>query len=124
MKWLKRNWLPVSVLALLVLIGVTFPSSHVFFPVALFMWVEYAAFLLVMFGGLYSCTLTGDDRLRVRYLMGRVLGLMEIIPLTWYQRLIIAFVMLFAGWKLIGMLYVSSLALGLVIKDELEAFKK
>lgn len=63
MKWLKSYWLPLSVLALLVMVDVNFPASHALFPLALVMWFEYAAFSLVCFAGLYSCTLTGSDRL-------------------------------------------------------------
>lgn len=77
MKWLKSYWLPLSVLALLVMVDVNFPASHALFPLALVMWFEYAAFSLVCFAGLYSCTLTGSDRLRVRQLLSRVLGLMD-----------------------------------------------
>ncbi|EPW4676227.1 DNZ54_00345 family protein, partial [Salmonella enterica subsp. enterica serovar Muenster] len=110
MKWLKSYWLPLSVLALLVMVDVNFPASHALFPLALVMWFEYAAFSLVCFAGLYSCTLTGSDRLRVRQLLSRVLGLMDKVPLTWYQRLALAFVMLLAGWKLTGMVCVFTVA--------------
>ncbi|WP_411027773.1 DNZ54_00345 family protein, partial [Salmonella sp. s55431] len=54
MKWLKSYWLPLSVLALLVMVDVNFPASHALFPLALVMWFEYAAFSLVCFAGLYS----------------------------------------------------------------------
>lgn len=124
MKWLKSYWPLLSVLALLVMVDVNFPASHALFPLALIMWFEYAAFSLVCFAGLYSCTLTGSDRLRVRRLLGRTWGLMDKAPLTWYQRLVIAFVMLFAGWKLTGLVYVSTVAIGLAIKDELKALRE
>ncbi|MBF1995796.1 hypothetical protein HW114_10005 [Serratia symbiotica] len=124
MKWLKSYWLPLSVLAFLVMVDVNFPASHALFPLALIMWFEYAAFSLVCFAGLYSCTLTGSDRLRVRRLLGRAWGLMDKAPLTWYQRLVIAFVMLFTGWKLTGLVYVSTVAIGLAIKDELKALRE
>lgn len=71
MKWLKSYWLPLSVLALLVMVDVNFPTSHALFPLALIMWFEYAAFSLVCFAGLYSCTLTGSE---VRYAERRLLG--------------------------------------------------
>lgn len=32
MKWLKSYWLPLSVLALLVMVDVNFPASHALFP--------------------------------------------------------------------------------------------
>ncbi|NIB50681.1 DNZ54_00345 family protein [Enterobacter sp. 725m/11] len=123
MKWLKSYWLPVSILALLVMVDVIFPASYAAFPLALIIWFEYAAFSLVCFVGLYSCTLTGSDRLQVRHLLGRVLALLDRIPLTWYQRLVIAFVMLLAGWKLTGMFYVFTVCLILIIKDELKALR-
>lgn len=124
MKWLKIYWLPLSILALLVLVDVIFPASHALFPLALIIWFEYAAFSLVCFAGLYSCTLTGSDRLRVRHLMCRVLGLMDKIPLAWYQRLVIAFVMLLAGWKLTGLVFVFTVAVSLVIQDELKVLRE
>lgn len=49
MKWLKSYWLPLSVLALLVMVDVTFPASHALFPLALIMWFEFASFSLVCF---------------------------------------------------------------------------
>ncbi|MCA7807601.1 DNZ54_00345 family protein [Escherichia coli] len=124
MKWLKSYWLPLSVLALLVMVDVIFPASHALFPLALIMWFEFIAFSLVCFTGLYSCTLTGNDRLRVRYLQGRALRMMDVVPFTWYQRLVVAFVMLLAGWKLTGLVYVFTVAIGLVIKDELKALRE
>ncbi|OWC76570.1 DNZ54_00345 family protein [Escherichia coli] len=75
-------------------------------------------------GVVYSCTLTGSDRLRVRQLLSRVLELMEKVPLAWYQRLVLAFVMLLAGWKLTGMICVFTVAMSLVIKDELKALRE
>ncbi|EBP1709573.1 hypothetical protein XF56_002242 [Salmonella enterica subsp. enterica serovar Java] len=124
MKWLKSYWLPLSVLVLLVMVDVIFPASHALFPLALIMWFEFAAFSLVCFTGLYSCTLTGNDRLKVRFLLGRVLRVMDAITLTWYLRLAVAFVMLLAGWKLTGLVYVSTVAIGLAIKDELKALRE
>lgn len=124
MKWLKSYWLPLSVLVLLVMVDVIFPASHALFPLALIMWFEFAAFSLVCFTGLYSCTLTGNDRLKVRFLLGRVLRVMDAITLTWYLRLAVAFVMLLAGWKLTGLVYVSTVAIGLEIKDELKALRE
>ncbi|MDJ8572686.1 DNZ54_00345 family protein [Salmonella enterica] len=124
MKWLKSYWLPLSVLVLLVMVDVIFPASHALFPLALIMWFEFAAFFLVCFTGLYSCTLTGNDRLKVRFLLGRVLRVMDAITLTWYLRLAVAFVMLLAGWKLTGLVYVSTVAIGLAIKDELKALRE
>ncbi|MGI3448376.1 DNZ54_00345 family protein [Citrobacter arsenatis] len=124
MKWLKSYWLPLSVLALLVMVDMTFPASHALFPLALIMWFEFASFSLVCFTGLYSCTLTGNDRLKVRFLLGRVLRVMDAITLTWYLRLAVAFVMLLAGWKLTGLVYVSTVAIGLAIKDELKALRE
>ena len=124
MKWLKSYWLPLSVLVLLVMVDVIFPASHALFPLALIMWFEFAAFSLVCFTGFYSCTLTGNDRLKVRFLLGRVLRVMDAITLTWYLRLAVAFVMLLAGWKLTGLVYVSTVAIGLAIKDELKALRE
>ncbi|EAN2327459.1 DNZ54_00345 family protein [Salmonella enterica] len=124
MKWLKSYWLPLSVLVLLVMVDVIFPASHALFPLALIMWFEFAAFSLVCFTGLYSCTLTGNDRLKVRFLLGRVLRVMDAITLTWYLHLAVAFVMLLAGWKLTGLVYVSTVAIGLAIKDELKALRE
>lgn len=124
MKWLKSYWLPLSVLVLLVMVDVIFPASHALFPLALIMWFEFAAFSLVCFTGLYSCTLTGNDRLKVRFLLGRVLRVMDAITLTWYLRLAVAFVMLLAGWKLTGLVYVSTVAIGLAIKDDLKALRE
>ncbi|CAO95624.1 DNZ54_00345 family protein [Erwinia tasmaniensis] len=120
----KSYWLPVSVLVLLVMVDVIFPASYAAFPLALIIWFEYAAFSLVCFVGLYSCTLTGSDRLQVRHLLGRVLELLGRIPLTWYQRLVIAFVMSLAGWKLTGMVFVFTVAMSLVIQDELKAMRE
>ncbi|GAS70498.1 hypothetical protein NGUA41_03143 [Salmonella enterica] len=124
MKWLKSYWLPLSVLALFVMVDVIFPASHALFPLALIMWFEFAAFSLVCFTGLYSCTLTGNDRLKVRFLLGRVLRVMDAISLSWYLRLAAAFVVLLAGWKLTGLVYVSTVAIGLAIKDELKALRE
>lgn len=124
MKWLKSYWLPLSVLALLVMVDVNFPASHALFPLAMIMWFEYVVFSLFCFAGLYSCTLTGSDRLRVRQLLSRVLELMEKVPLAWYQRLVLAFVMLLTGWKLTGMICVFTVAMSLVIKDELKALRE
>ena len=50
--------------------------------------------------------------------------MMDAINLTWYLRLAVAFVMLLAGWKLTGLVYVSTVAIGLAIKDELKALRE
>jgi len=49
---------------------------------------------------------------------------MDNVPLAWYQRLVIALVMLFAGWKLTGMICVFTVAIRLVIKDELKVLRE
>ena len=54
----------------------------------------------------------------------RIFRVMDAITLTWYLRLAVAFVMLLAGWKLTGLVYVSTVAIGLAIKDELKALRE
>ena len=66
--------------------------------------------------GLYSCTLTGNDRLKVRFLLGRVLRVMDAITLTVSASGCCLCVMLLAGWKLTGLVYVSTVAIGPAIR--------
>ncbi|AXB18842.1 hypothetical protein DPF89_01183 [Salmonella enterica subsp. enterica serovar Napoli] len=124
MKWLKQYWVPVLVFLLLILTDALYPQSHAAFPVALAMWCEFAFISFICFAGLYSCTLTGGDRQRVRHFLVWLLALRDKVPLAWYHRLAIALLMAMAGWGLTAVVYACSFSSALIIKDEIKATRE
>lgn len=99
MQLLKTWWFTAVLGTLLTLVSV-YHGSFAGYPVAALMWADFIAWMLVSFGGLYACTLTGGDRKQVFAWLMRFARLAERVPLRWYHRVFIAGVMWGAGWKL------------------------
>lgn len=121
MKWLKQYRVPVLVFLLALLTDALYPHSHAAFPVALVMWCEFVLISFICFAGLYSCTLTGSDRLQVRKFLAWLLAQRDRLSLAWYHRLAITLLMAMTGWGLTAVVYAFSFSSALIIKDEIKA---